>query len=113
MRTAYMAIGLAALVGLVPAGFAQHSRVVGHGKPGGTAIEIEPASSRGISLVVPIGKVSVDRGSVGGEPVYEQRTKVTEGITIVEVSTTPFMPVLASNGGQPQAIIRPDQPAGW
>jgi hypothetical protein len=113
MRTAYMAIGLAAVVGLIPAGFAQDSRVAGHGKPGGTAIEVEPASSRGISLVVPIGKVSVDRGSVGGEPVYERRTKVTEGITIVEVSTTPYMPVLAFNGGQPQTIIRPDQPAGW
>jgi hypothetical protein len=32
-------------------------------------------------------------------------------MTIVEVSTTPFMPVLASNEEPPG--VRPDQPAGW
>jgi hypothetical protein len=33
----------------------------------------------------------------------------------VEVSTTPFMPVLASNKEPPgvQSIVRPDQPASW
>jgi hypothetical protein len=45
-----------------------------------------------------------------GEPNYVRRTTVPPGMTIVEVSTTPFMPVLASNEG---TIGRPDQPASW
>ena len=40
MRTALcMAIGLAVVVGVVPASFAQDSRVVDHGKSAGTGIE--------------------------------------------------------------------------
>ena len=41
MRTEYMAIGLAAVVSVVPASFAQDSRVVDHGKSAGTEIEAE------------------------------------------------------------------------
>ena len=68
-------------------------------------------TNSGISLAVPIGSVSVDPKSVGGEPVYVRRATVRDGMTIVEVSTTPFVPVLASNDQLP--AVRSDQPAGW
>src|SRR5688500_1654907 len=108
MRTALcMAIGLAAAVGGVPASFAQDSGVLDHGKSAGTG------SNAGISLAVPIGRVSVDRGSVGGEPVYVRRVTVNGGMTVVEVSTAPFEPVLASNEATPgSGKMRTDQPAG-
>ena len=122
MRTALcMAIGLAAVVGVVPAAFAQNSRVVDPGKSAGTRIEAEerqkhqgPGSNTGISLAVPIGRISVGPEVIDGEPIYVRRMTVREGMTIVEVSTTPFMPVLASNEG-PRGVdkLRPDQPAGW
>ena len=115
-----MAFGLAVVVGGVPASFAQDSRVLDHGKPAGTGIEAEkrqthprPGSNRGISLAVPIGRATVGPESLDGEPVYVRRMTVREGMTIVEVSTTPFVPVLASNEGPPGVIGRPDQPAGW
>ena len=120
MRTAYMAIGLAAVVGIIPAAFAQDSRVVDPGKSAGTGTEAEErlwhqrlGRNSSISLAVPIGRVSVDRGSPGGEPVYVRRTTVREGMTIVEVSTTPFMPVLPSNQQVAELVVRPDQPASW
>jgi hypothetical protein len=119
MRTALcMAIGLAVVVGGVPASSAQDSRLPDHCKPAGTGTEAEqrqtqptPGSDTGISLAVPIGRVSVGH-ELDGDPVYVRRTTVREGMTIVEVSTTPFMPVLASNDGPP-AVVRTDQPAGW
>ena len=117
MRTGYMAIGLAVVVGVVPASFAQAPRVLGHGKSAGTAIEAEerqthqrPGSDTGISLAVPIGRVGVGPEFGDGEPIYLRRVTVRAGMTIVEVSTTPFMPVLASNE---EPVGRPDQPAGW
>jgi hypothetical protein len=123
MRTAYLAIGLAAVVCVVPAAFAQDSRVLDHGKSAGTGIETEerktqqrPGSNTGISLAVPIGRVRVGPESLDGEPVYVRRMTVREGMTIVEVSTTPFMPVLRSNeelAGVNESIVRPDQPASW
>ena len=121
MRTALcMAIGIAIVVGDAPATFAQDSRAADQSKSAGTAKTRQTQqgldSSKGISLVVPIGKISVDHGSPGGEPVYVRRSTVREGMTIVEASTTPFMPVLASNEGPPgggQLVVRPDQPAGW
>ena len=117
MRTALcMAIGLA-VVG-VPASFAQDSRVLDHGKSAGTGIEPKErqtdqrsGSNTGISLEVPIGRVSVGPEVLDGEPVYVRRSTVREGVTIVEVSTTPFTPVFASNEAPPG--VRPDQPAGW
>ena len=123
MRTGYMAIGLAAVVSVVPASFAQASRVLDHCKSAGTGIEAEerqthqtPGSNTGISLEVPIGRVCVGPELLDGEPIYERRMTVRERMTIVEVSTTPFMPVLASNEG-PRGVAgsigRPDQPAGW
>lgn len=117
MRTGNMAIGLAAVVAVVPAAFAQNARVPDQGKSSGTGLESEerqsqrPGSNTGISLAVPIGRVWVNPESVEGEPVYVRRSTVREGMTIVEVSTTPFMPVLASNEEPPG--VRPDQPAGW
>jgi len=121
MRTALcMAIGFAVVAGGVPASFAQDSRAVDHGKSAGTAEDRQahqkPGSNRGISLAVPIGSVSPGHESLDGEPIYVRRSTVREGMTIVEVSTTPFMPVLASNegaSGSGQLVVRPDQPAGW
>jgi len=112
MRTALcVAIALAVPVSVVPASLA-------YGKSAGTGIEAkEPQTHRGlgsntgVSVELPIGKVWVDPELLAGEPVYERRTKVSGGITIVEVSTTPFMTVLASNQRLPG--VRPDQPAGW
>jgi hypothetical protein len=121
MRTALCtAIGLAVLVGVVPASFAQDSRAVDPGKPAGTGTEAKGRQTyqklgRGISLAVPVGRVSVGPEVADGVPIYVRRMTVRDGMTIVEVSTTPFMPVLASNegpGGSP-LTVRPDQPAGW
>ena len=122
MRTAlwigYMAIGLAAVVAVVPASFAQASRGLDQCKSAGTGIEADerqmhqtPESNTGVSVAVPIGRVCVGPEIVDGEPSYVRRTR--EAVTIVEVSTTPFMPVLASNEEARGVIGRPDQPAGW
>ena len=119
MRTALcMAIGLAVVV--VPASFAQDSRVVDQGTSAGTGIEAEElqthqrlGSNTGVVVAVPIGRVCVGPELVDGEPSYVRRTTVGKGMTIVEVSTTPFMPVLPSSEGPPGVIVRPDQPASW
>jgi len=114
-----MAIGFAAVVGVVPAAFAQDARLVDPGKLAGTGIEADerqtrrPRSNTGISLAVPIGRVSTGPESLEGEPIYVRRSTVRDGITIVEISTTPFMPVLASNQEVAELAVRPDQPAGW
>jgi hypothetical protein len=115
MRAGYIAIGLAAVVGVVPASFAQDWRVLS--KSAGTAIEDKQRQTRqglatnsGISVAEPIGSVSLNPELLDGEPIYVRRTTVTAGMTVAEVSTTPFMPVLASNEG---TIGRPDQPASW
>ena len=118
--TAYMAIGLAVVVNVVPASSAQDSRALDHCKSAGTGTEGEerqthqrPGSNTGVSVAVPIGRVCVGPESVDGEPSYVRRTTVKEGMAIVEVSTTPFMPVLTSSEEPPGVILRPDQPAGW
>jgi hypothetical protein len=101
MRTlwiGYMAIGLAVVAGVVPAASAQEPRVQSDGKSAGTS--------------VPIGRVGVGPEFVDGEPIYVRRTTVRPGMTIVEVSTTPFMSVLPSKE-QAAAVVRPDQPASW
>ena len=116
----YVAIGIASVVAVVPAAFAQDSPVLDHCKPAGTGIEAEvratppgPGSNMGVSVVLPIGRVCVGPELVDGEYSYVRRTIVSKGMTVVEVSTTPFMPVLASNETVNQLIARPDQPAGW
>lgn len=120
----HMAVGLAVAVGFVPASFAQDSPVLDHGKPAGTGVGAEKRQAHGelsgglssearthtgVFIVAPIGKVGVGPASVEGEPTYVRRT-TDKGITIVEVSTTPFMPVVP---GVEALIGRPDQPAGW
>ena len=119
MLTGYMAIGLAAVVGVVPTSFAQASRGLDHCKSAGTGIEAEErqtdqrlGSNTGVDVAVPIGKVCVGPEVVDGGPSYVRRITAKEGMAIVEVSTTPFMPDLASSeiAG---SIGRPDQPAGW
>ena len=94
----HMAIGLAAVAAVVPAASAQEPRVPSDGKSAGTS--------------APIGKVRVGPEFADGEPIYVRRTTVRAGMTIVEVSTTLFMPVLRSNEAPP-GVGRPDQPAGW
>ena len=101
MRTlsiGHMAIGLAAVAVVVPAASAQEPRV--------------PVDGQSAWTSVPIGKVRVGAEFVDGEPIYVRRTTVRPGMTIVEVSTTPFMPVLPSKE-QAAAVVRSDQPASW
>lgn len=114
----YMAVGLAAVVGLGPAALAQDSQVLNHCKSAGPGIEADegqttekPVSNTGVSVAVPIGRVCVGPESVDGEPAYVRRLTVSKGMTVVEVSTTPFMPEGPPAAGQ--LIARPDQPAGW
>jgi hypothetical protein len=119
----YVAIGLAVVVSDVPASFAQDSRGLDHCTSERTAAESEerqtqqtPESNTAVSVEVPIGKVCVGPEFVGDEPVYVRRTGAGNGITVVEVSTTPFMPVLGVNEKPPGVYklkVRPDQPAGW
>src|SRR5215212_4514215 len=92
----YMAIGLAAVGAVVPAAFAQAPRALGHSKPAGTKVEAEkqrPGSDTGISAAAPIGRASAGPGFADVEPIYVRRTTVRPGMTIVEISTTPFVPV--------------------
>jgi hypothetical protein len=113
MRTALccVAIGLAVVVSGVPAAFAQDSRGSDQGKSAGTGqTRQSPGSNTGISVAVPIGRISVGPKSLDGEPIYVRRMTVRDGMTIVEVSTTPFMP---ESPGVAQLIVRPDQPASW
>jgi hypothetical protein len=116
----HMAIALAVVVSVAPAAFAQDSRNLDHCKSAGTETKAderqaqeESGSNTGIVVAVPIGRVCVGPDVVDGEPSYVRRTTDGKGITIVEVSTTPFMPVLASNEGTAGGVIRTDQPAGW
>ena len=97
-----IAITLAAVFGVVPASLVQDQD-----KPAGT----------GISVAVPSGGVSVNPESVDGEPVYVRRTSPIGGMTVVEISTTPFAPVVGSNEEPVEMAAvnnRPEaQPAGW
>jgi hypothetical protein len=128
MRTlwiGWMAFGPAVAVAAVPASLAQDPAVLDQGKLAGTGVQVEEPQTHGelsgglssearthtgVFIVAPIGKVGVGPASVEGEPTYVRRT-TDKGITIVEVSTTPFMPVLQSKFAE--LIARPDQPAGW
>jgi hypothetical protein len=127
MRTlwiGYMVIGLAVVVGVVPASFAQDSPVPDHGKPAGTGNEAEEPQTHedmsdgprskawehmGAFVAEPIGRFRVGPEFVDGESVYVLRTPVSQGVTTVEVSTTPFEP-----SGVDGLIGNPDEhPAGW
>ena len=127
MRTlwiGHLAIALAAVVAVVPASRAQAPGVQGPGKSAETGVQAEerqarqsPGSDTVVSVVEPIGRVSVGPELVNGEPIYVRRTTVRAGMTIVEVSTTPFAPIVPANektSGVEQLAGRPDQqPAGW
>jgi hypothetical protein len=105
----YSAIGLAIVVGA--GGTSAATVIAGNERQEHQA----PGRDTGISVAVPIGSVSLGPEVLDGEPVYERRVTVGGGMTIVEVSTTPFIPVSRSNAfpGAGDQIIRPDQPAAW
>lgn len=127
MRTlwiGYMAIGVAVVVGVVPASFAQDSPVPDHDNSASTEAEAEKRQPReemldgprsvawqymGAFVAEPIGRFRVGPEFVDGETVYSLRTSVSQSITTVEVSTTPFEP-----SGVGELIGNPDEhPAGW
>jgi hypothetical protein len=77
----------------------------------------ETGANPRVTVAEPTGKVAVGHDLVKGEPVYVRRTTGTEGVTIVEVSTTPFVPVVRS-AAAPSAVSAPistptSQPASW
>ena len=100
------AISLAVAVSAAPAS-AQDPPLPGPGKSAGLK------SHKGISLAVPTGRILVGPGPANGEPVFERRTTGSGGMTIVEVSTTPFVPVLRASEVAPAPVVRSDQPASW
>ena len=114
-----MAIGILAVVGVVPVSLAQDAQVADHGKFAGTGVAVEEpqshqrlgTSSTGVFVAEPSGKVWVAPESLEGEPSYARRTTVGQGITVVEVSTTPFMPVLTGSGGL--SVNPAELPAPW
>lgn len=118
--TGLTAIGLSAVAGLVPAAPARDLQALDHCKPAGRGVEAEerqtqhgPRANWGVLVELPIGKVCLGPEVVDGEYAYVRRTTGKEGMAIVEVSTTPFMPVLTSNELAGQLTVRPDQPASW
>lgn len=117
LRAGPVAIGLAAAVILAPASFAQgppEDRPTLGEMSGG--LRLDTPEPGGVSVATPIGKVWVGAEVLEGEPSYVRRTTDGKGITIVEVSNTPFMPVLASNGAASQAELlrrQAELPAGW
>jgi hypothetical protein len=127
MRTTLcVVIGFTFVVGLVPAAFAQDSRVSDQGNSAGSVVEADERQPRydsldglrvesqeyaGVFVETPIGKVSVGPEFVDGAPVYVRRITATAGVTVVEISTLPFMLDLPSN--ELSAGVRPDQPASW
>lgn len=127
--TGIVAIALTAVASVAPASFAQDARVLDQGKSAGAGMQAdqrpaldglpdgvrpEAQAHPGVYIAVPIGKVRVGPEFVEGEPVYVRRTKVSAGMTIVEVSKTPFAPVLGDSlGAVASTGIPADQPTGW
>ena len=118
LRLGYTTLALAAGAGAGSAAFAQDSRLPGDEKSTEIRVEAEQrqtdqgfGGNTGISLAVPIGRVSIGPESLDGEPIYVRRLTVREGMTVVEVSTTPFVTV-AHSAEAPRGV-RPDQPASW
>ncbi len=125
-------IALTVVASLVPVSFAQDSKVLDHDQYAGSGIPAEQRQahdelSSGVSsetqaqtsvhIAEPVGRVRVGPEFVDGEPAYVRRTKIIAGMTIVEISRTPFTPVLANNqeSSEGGASIGnpPDQPASW
>jgi hypothetical protein len=120
MRTGYAAICLVVGITVVPA-VAQDSRDLDVRKSAridvgneGRAPQRGFGNNSGLSLVEPIGRVWVGAGSVDGEPIHVRRMKEGGGITVVEVSTTPFAPVAGFDVEASRGSMRTsDQPAPW
>lgn len=130
ISTGVMAIAFALVLGGGPATFAQDSIAPHHGKPaapGPTAEQrstqdeqyagagSEAAEPAGMYVAVPIGRVKVGPEFMDGEPVYVRRTRNSAGMTIVEGSTTPFMPDLGWEASADYASINNPSmyPAPW
>ena len=122
----YTAIGIACVVNIVPASFAQDPQIVVQGMSATTANEPEEPQTHehmsedmrtktwehmGAYVAEPIGRFKVGPQFVEGETVYVLRAPVGLSMASVEVSTTPFMSELS---GVYEYSGRPDeQPAGW
>lgn len=131
LRAGSMAFGLIVL-GAAPVAFAQVTKSAGPASPTGTAIETgqgqtdpaRPDRSRSdaldtpvITIAVPVGHVRVGPEFVEGEQGYMRRTAARDGMTVLEFSTTPFVPMLqlagqstglGGSGGRPEEL-----PASW
>ena len=121
-----IAIGLAAVAGLVPAAFAQdppdprQDQSAGAGAEADEfqtndemSVELKSAAGEptGVFVAAPIGKIWVDPEFVDGEPSYVRRTRGKEGMAVVEVSSTPFMPEPSGIAGP--ISQSPELPASW
>ncbi len=119
LAMAMMAIGLGAVVAIMPASPARASRLldcvsVGPGAEANESGKSQaPGNNARVVVDVPLGKVCVSPDSVEGERSYVRRTRAPGGMAIVEVSTTPFLPEPGSGDGVGQLFGRPDQPASW
>ena len=113
MRSGSIAIGLAALVGSAHPCLGQAPQaLVGNQSAVAKLDAKEPQmgsiGKSGVFVAVPTGKAWIGPEVVDGEPRYARRVKVTEGMTMVEVSTAPFAQLHEG------PLARPDkQPASW
>ncbi len=120
------AIGIAGVVSVAPASFAQDPQVRVYGTSAGPENEAEEQQTNedmsdgpqsktwehmGAFVAEPIGRFRVGPEFVEGETIYILRTPVSQGVTTVEISTTPF---LSEFTGVSEFSGNPDeQPAGW
>lgn len=122
----YTAIGIACVVSVVPASFAQDPQVLLHRTSAETGNEAEEPPTHeemsdglrtktwehmGAYVAEPIGRFRVGPEFVGGEIVYVLRAPFGPSIASVEVSTTPFTSELT--GGFEYKGRPDDQPADW
>jgi hypothetical protein len=124
LRSELKAFGLAAAFAMVQSANAQPLRNSDHGRSAGTGIGVDGASismsdglsvdaapQMGVFVAQPVGRVWIDPESVDGMPSYVRRTKGKGGMSIVEVSATPFMDEVPGVGG---VKARPEElPAPW
>lgn len=111
----HLAAGVVLTLSPAAGSFAQ---ATGSGAIGSSASERQFGSGlrrdMGLFLAAPTGRVWVGPATAAGEPIYVRRTTAGAGITVVEVSTTPFVTVAnAAPGPTAASTLRPDQPAGW
>ncbi|MGX7951058.1 hypothetical protein ACWPM1_00690 [Tsuneonella sp. HG249] len=125
MRTSlWVAIGLVGAVSAPPPAVGQDTQVPAERSSASTGAQadarqpksvdgltLESQGYAGVFIEAPIGKVSVGPEFVDGAPVYVRRTTATSGITVMEISTSPFLFDLPSEGHS--QTVRSDQPASW